>query len=156
MSIDFTEILNATSEDIKEPKPLPAGTYIGTLQSAVADRSKQKKTPFIRFTFALESAGEDVDPTQLEEAGGLVGAKGPKTLVKDIYYSEKNESWNADMKPMLTGAGLTTVKEFVEGAANGRGVTLTQTLRIETTEDNPQIPEGESRVRQEVKSVIFN
>lgn len=153
--VNFESILDQNVEDIKEPKSLPPGTYAGELQSAALDRSAQKKTPLVRFVFRLDSAMEDVDEAALEEAGGLVGAKGPKTVRKEIYYSVDNASWNFEMKQFLESCGLETPGQFVNGEGNGRSVLVTLKHSIQTHSDNTNIPEGETRVRVEVARVAF-
>jgi hypothetical protein len=52
--------------------------------------SSQKKTPFVRFTYALTAAGDDVDPDELKELltdkNGETAPIGSKTI-KDTYYT---------------------------------------------------------------------
>ena len=153
--INFETILDQTVDEIKEPKPLPPGTYSGELQSAALDKSAKKGTPLIRFIIRLDAATEDVNEEALAEAGGLVGSRGPKTVRKEIYYSVDNASWNFEMKQFLESAGLETPGQFARGEANGRSVLVTLVAKMQTHTDNPQIPEGETRVRTEVSRVVF-
>jgi len=68
----FESILDTPAADIERPKPLPIGTYTAVIKGLYEEGvSSQKKTPFVQFTFALTSAGEDVDTDELEAIGGI-------------------------------------------------------------------------------------
>jgi len=79
----FESILDTPAQDIERPKPLPAGTYDVVVRGLPEyGESPQKKTPFCRFTYAIQAAGEDVDTDELAEMGGIAD----KTI-KDTYYT---------------------------------------------------------------------
>jgi hypothetical protein len=63
--VDFSKLNNAPLNTFEKPKPLPAGSYYGTIQSYKFDESKDKKTPFVEFTVKVTSAGDDVDQGEL-------------------------------------------------------------------------------------------
>lgn len=68
----FESILDTPAAEVERPKPLPIGTYTGIVKGLYEEgTSSQKKTPFVQFTIALTSAGEDVDADELEEIGGI-------------------------------------------------------------------------------------
>jgi len=98
MAVLFKELLNKPADTIEKPKALPAGTYIGAITKYEFGESKEKKTPFVRFIFAVHSAGEDVDPDS------LVGVDlSKKTLRRDFY---------------LTDDALYRVKELMESCGH--------------------------------------
>src|ERR1019366_3144566 len=79
----FESILDTPASDVERPKPLPAGTYDGIVQGLPEfGESSQKKTPFARFNLSVQSAGEDVDPADIEEIGGIAGKS-----IKSTYYT---------------------------------------------------------------------
>lgn len=79
----FESILDTPATEVDRPKPLPAGTYDGVVKGLYEQgESSQKKTPFVRFTYVMQAAGEDVDEEELQAIGGIDG----KTI-KDTYYT---------------------------------------------------------------------
>ena len=79
----FESILDMPADAVERPKPIPAGTYDVIVKGLYEQgESSQKKTPFVRFIYAITSAGEDVDPDELSAIGGLDG----KTI-RDTYYT---------------------------------------------------------------------
>jgi hypothetical protein len=70
-------------DNVEKPKPLPAGTYFGTIAKHELGESKEKKTPFVRLFCTVLSAGDEIDPSDLE---GVELAK--KQLRKDFYLTE--------------------------------------------------------------------
>src|SRR5438132_477516 len=71
------------AEEVTRPVPVPAGTYNAVVRGLYEEGvSSQKKTPFVKFTYALLSAGDDVDEAELAAIGGLEG----KTI-RDTYYT---------------------------------------------------------------------
>jgi hypothetical protein len=105
MTVDFRQLLNRPTDDIKRPKPLPAGTYHGLVKSYEFGESAQKKTPYVRFALTLNSAGDDVDQEELAEI-----ELSSKQLSTDFY---------------LTDNSLYRLKEFLESvgvATEGRSL----------------------------------
>jgi hypothetical protein len=79
----FESILDTPATEVERPKPLPAGTYDVIVKGLYEQgESTQKKTPYVRFIYAIQSAGEDVDPDELEAIGGIAD----KTI-RDTYYT---------------------------------------------------------------------
>ena len=79
----FESILDTPATEVERPKPLPAGTYDAIVKGLPEfGESSQKKTPFARFTLAMQSAGEDVDEEELTSIGGLDGKS-----IKSTYYT---------------------------------------------------------------------
>ena len=82
-SVSFESILDTPATEVERPKPLPAGTYDAIVKGLPEfGESSQKKTPFARFTLAMQAAGEDVDEEELTSIGGLDGKS-----IKSTYYT---------------------------------------------------------------------
>ena len=87
----FESILDTPAEAVERPKPLPVGTYDVIVKGMPEHgQSSQKKTPFVRFTYALTEAHEDVDE---DELAALLTDKDGKAVpisertIKDTYYT---------------------------------------------------------------------
>lgn len=79
----FESILDTPVAAVERPKPLPAGTYDCIVRGMYEEgQSTQKKTPFVRFTYAIQAAGDDVDADELAEMGGIADKS-----IKDTYYT---------------------------------------------------------------------
>jgi hypothetical protein len=68
--VDFTEVLNKKSDDLKKPVPRPAGTYLGMvvglpMQKVVTPKAGGDDMPVASYKIKLLSAMEDVDQTEL-------------------------------------------------------------------------------------------
>lgn len=87
----FESILDTPADAVERPKPIPAGTYAAVVRGMYEEGvSSQKKTPFVRFTYALVAAGDDVDEDELKalltDKEGNTSPIGSKTI-KDTYYT---------------------------------------------------------------------
>lgn len=103
----FESILDTPANEIERPKPLPTGTYDCIVKGLYEEGvSSQKKTPFVKFTYAIQSAGEDVDEAELEEIGGLAD----KTI-KDTYYTTPDAMFR--LTDALANMGLDVEAEGV-------------------------------------------
>ena len=79
----FESILDTPATEVERPKPLPTGTYDAIVKGLFeTGESAKKKTPFVRFTYTIVAAGEDVDPDELEAIGGIADK-----IIKDTYYT---------------------------------------------------------------------
>ena len=95
-STSFESILDTPADKVERPKPLPAGTYSAIVKGMPEHGvSAQKKTPFVRFTYVLTGAFDDVDEAELEavltNAEGVVTPIGEKSI-KDTYYYTTHDS----------------------------------------------------------------
>jgi len=82
---NFASILDESPEEVRAPSPLPAGTYLTVvIGTPVYDKSTQKKTDYVEFTFRPIAAEVDVDEDELSESGGLEG----KTLKNKYWLTE--------------------------------------------------------------------
>lgn len=89
--VDFSTLLSQNLDSVTKPKALPAGTYNGTVLSHSFALSSKKQTPYVQFNFSVQSAGEDVDPSDLE--GVDVGKKALRTsfyLTDDALFRLKD------------------------------------------------------------------
>lgn len=82
MAVDFNKLLSVSADDVKAPKPLPAGTYHGVIKSYKFGESSQNKTPYVRFDIGIQSAGADIVPEDLEEID-----LSKKKLYRDYYLT---------------------------------------------------------------------
>lgn len=74
MALDFSRYLDIPVEDIKKPKPLPAGTYFATIvksENREVEFERGTKTPVTTISFRLTSPDEDVDIDLLPEGNGV-------------------------------------------------------------------------------------
>ena len=82
----FESILDVPADKVERPKPAPAGTFDCIVRGMYEQgESSQKKTPFVRFTYAFTGAGEDVDEDALKEWLGDDSIAG--RTIKDTYYT---------------------------------------------------------------------
>lgn len=86
IATDFRSLLSKPADQIERPKPLPAGTYEGTITKYEYGKSKEKKTPYVRYFVQVNSAGEDVDPVEMD---GIDLSK--KQLRRDFYLTDDAE-----------------------------------------------------------------
>ena len=90
----FESILDTPVAAVERPKPLPAGTYQVIVRGQYEEGlSEKKKTPFVRFTYAIQAAADDVDE---DELAALLTDKDGKThplsdkTIKDTYYTTQD------------------------------------------------------------------
>lgn len=81
---NFTTILDEAPTEVVRPKPLPAGTYLFVVGAPRYDKSSRKQTEFTEFLLRPIQAMDDVDPDELEAAGGIDG----KTIRATFYSTE--------------------------------------------------------------------
>lgn len=122
----FESILDTPADKIERPKPLPAGTY-GVVVRGLPEHgvSSQKKTPFVRFTYALVAAGDDVDEDELKELltdkEGNIQPIGSKTI-RDTYYTTPDSMFR--LTDCLATMGLdidqpgVTVRQLIDATPN--------------------------------------
>ena len=106
----FESILDTPTNEVDRPKPLPAGTY-DVIVSGMPEHgeSAQKKTPFVRFTYKIAAAHDDVDETELTEL--LTGKDGELTpltekSIRDTYYITPDALWR--LTDVLGNMGIDT------------------------------------------------
>lgn len=97
-SVNFKELLAVKFEDIKEPKLLPIGTYHGIISAYECDVTKQKNTPYVRFSYKLQTAGDDI------EQGDLVGIDLSARRLSSDFYLTPDAMWR--LKSFLASLGF--------------------------------------------------
>ncbi len=74
MAVDFSQLLSKPAEEIKAPKALPEGSFLGLITAFKFDIAKtpndkeQPEKPVCDLTVKLQEAMEDVDAADLNEA----------------------------------------------------------------------------------------
>lgn len=128
---NFSDILDRAPNEIEKPKPLPPGTYLTVLQGVPRqDKSAKKQTPFVEFTHKIVSAGDDVDPEELDTA--LTAPDGSKKSLQEIqlrntFYLTENSAWR--LKDFLKDCGFDvdtgdqSLREMIE-SSTGRSVNI--------------------------------
>lgn len=68
----YQDILSTPMKDIKDPPATPAGTYLATVVGLPKiDKFGQRSTDGVEFSFKLVAPLGDVNPEDLQAAGGL-------------------------------------------------------------------------------------
>mgnify|MGYP003624040431 CR=1 FL=1 len=84
MAANFNELLDTNMDDIERPKPLPPGTYFGTVKEYTFDESSQNKTPYVRYIIVNLEPGEDVDRDALREIPDVYD----RTVRRDFFLTQ--------------------------------------------------------------------
>ena len=64
-TVNVKDLLSKPADSFERPPILPAGHYTGTFVKHEFDKSRQKKTPLIRFYLNPTTPGDDVDPDEV-------------------------------------------------------------------------------------------
>jgi hypothetical protein len=67
MTGKFSDVMNKTAGNAKEPEPLPAGHYDFSIKTYESGESSKKKTPQVKFECLPYLAHEDVEEDDLPE-----------------------------------------------------------------------------------------
>lgn len=130
----FESILDTPATEVERPKPLPAGTYSTVLRGLPEyGESSQKKTPFVRFTHAIQAAGDDVDTDELAEIGGTAD----KTI-RNTFYTTPDALFR--LTDFLEHCGIDaegkTVRQMIDETPNAA---VDITVGHRASEDGQQI-----------------
>lgn len=106
MAVDFSKLLGKPLDSVERPKPLPAGTYYGSIKNFEPVEIGQNKTPAIRFNLSLASPGEDIDPNDLQ---GIDLSK--RTMRKEYYLTPESEY---RLKEFIASLGIQTAGRSFE------------------------------------------
>lgn len=99
------DILDRPSNEATPPKTMPAGNYRCRVQGMPRfDKSSKKQTPFVEFLLVPTAALDDVDPTELTEAGGITD----KTIKATFYLTDGSEY---RLREFLDACGVDEVDE---------------------------------------------
>lgn len=86
MTGDFRDLLKQNTDEVKRPPPTPAGTWFGVVTNYEFGESRDKKTPYVRYTVRLTAAGQDISAD--EDIEGSIGREFPKD-----YYITGDALW---------------------------------------------------------------
>lgn len=87
MAADFKSLLSKPADEVKKPKPLPAGTYTGLITKyELAEAKNDRKTPFVQFFFSILSPGADVAAAYSTELSEIDLSK--RQLRKQYYITD--------------------------------------------------------------------
>jgi hypothetical protein len=129
-------------DDVKRPVPLPAGTFHGVVGKHSFGESRNKKTPFVAYELGLQTAGDDVDESQME------GIELAKKSFQVTYYLTEDALYR--LKEFLESVGIAcegrAIGECIPEAVNSR-VLVAVTQR--NSEDGTQIFNDIGSVRGE-------
>lgn len=82
----YADILNTARDDIKEPQPLPVGTYTAMTKGLPRiDKGGKNNNDFAEYEFSLVAAEADVDADTLAASGGL-----PRDLKHTFWITPKS------------------------------------------------------------------
>lgn len=116
MSVNFDELLSTKGSDVKRPKPLPVGHYIATVKGFSFDKSKEKKTDFVKWDVEIQIACEDVDQTALAEFTESTGQQVAGKKIRLNHYVTPDSMWR--LKDFLVHLGHdmdnTMLKEAIQ------------------------------------------
>lgn len=56
MAVDFKKLLSKNVDEVKPPKNLPPGSYLGRVKGFSVAESRDKHTPYVQIDFVLDSA----------------------------------------------------------------------------------------------------
>lgn len=150
MKTDFSALLDKEVGSAPKPKPVPRGTYDGTiaaLPKIVERNTKAGVKGILQIPIALNSAGPDVDETELEESGGLTLDSGVAKRVTKEFWLDDDSMWQVDQ--FLEGFG------FVVGGGVSYSEALEQLVNRSVTASVDQ-REYNGRFLNDVKQVHAN
>lgn len=138
--VDFRELLSKPADSFERPKPLPPGTYHGTIINREFGESQQKKTPYCRFMVRVTSADESIPPDQLTDI------KLPREMRRD-YYLTDDATYR--LREFLESCGIN-----LEGRSLGECVedALQQPVLIEVQQRN-DTRDGQVQVFNDIQSM---
>lgn len=141
---DFKQLLSRPLNTVEKPKPLPSGTYFGTVGAFQLGESRDKKTPYVEFQITLQEAGPDVDAESLATAVGTPPdfSKKKKNLRSTFYLTEDS---------------LYRLKEFLSGLGveDGNGTRSFNEMLPETT-GRPIMFEITQRQNKDKPDEVYN
>lgn len=144
--IDFSDILNTQIGSAPVPQPLPSGTYNGVISGVPTFRdvkTKEGEKVVATVTVAITDADEDVDPDDLEAAGGLRRADGGAKTIRAEFWLDDNSRYQFER--FLAAMGLQGSYNEALPQLPGKEVTAIVERREYTTNS------GEVRVVNDVK-----
>jgi hypothetical protein len=112
--MDFNNLLDNRVGEVEAPKRLPVGTYTWKITARKFDKSSQKKTDFVQFTYECVGYGEDI-----EDVSELPENWQGKTITEDWYITaDALKRLEEHLKTAGVEEGL-SLRDGIELAADG-------------------------------------
>jgi hypothetical protein len=146
----FESILDTPADKVERPKPLPAGTYSAIVKGMPEHGvSAQKKTPFVRFTYVLQEAFDDVDEDELtalltDKDGNLQSIS--EKSIRDTYYTTPDSLFR--LTDALEAMGIELDQKTIRAALDE-----TPNCSINVVVSH-RTPEGSDQIFAEVKRIM--
>jgi hypothetical protein len=86
-TVDFRDLLSFKGSDVKKPKIPPIGTYTGVITHREMGVSKQKGTPYAKFTYSQLDFGDDIADEDRE------GVNLSKRSFNSSFYFTEDSLW---------------------------------------------------------------
>lgn len=140
MAVNFAEALSHKPDEIERPKNPPIGTYTFQIMKIPSFRSNDDYD-MIDFSCQAVAASEEVDPADLEAAGGLSAARPRLTFMFDKNDERRFQETEFRLKTFLQDhvkcwdKGM-SMKEALNNSVNNR---FNGSTRLRPNQDNPDI-----------------
>lgn len=129
----FGSILDKPISEIKEPVPMPTGSYVFVVHGLPRyDKSSKKQTEFVEFTCNYVDALDDVDPDALKEAGGFAGKS-----IKNTFYLTEESVYR--LKEFLAHLGIDEADSLRPMIEEATGRQFIGQVRHEPSQDGSRI-----------------
>lgn len=129
---DFDSLLSGAVGTAERPKPWPAGPFLLVVKDRKFDKSSQKKTDYVEFTFGVVRPLEGVD---MDELAALKNWQ--EKTIKDTFYLTEDALYRLDdflkLFPGLEGMGR---REAIEEVIKEMEVIGNMVQRPYTTKSN--------------------
>lgn len=133
MSVNFNDLVSMNLDDIKVPPALPEGTFHGVITSFELGDNNRNKTPYVRFSLKLQSAGDDIDSKDME---GIDLAT--RKLSTDFYLTPEAQWRLKEFMESLGITGMTLNEAFPETIGQNVLIYVTQRFNPERPNDPPR------------------
>lgn len=140
MAVNFAEALAHGKDEIERPKNPPVGTYTFQITSIPKFRSTDDYD-MVDFPCQAVAASDEIDPQELEEAGGFSATRNRFTFMFDKNDERRFQETEFRLKTFLTDhvqcwdSGM-SLKEALNASVNQR---FNGATRLRPNQDNPDI-----------------
>lgn len=153
--IDFTAILGKQVGSAPEPKPLPEGTYTGTISSVpvtrtVHNKKENRDSPVLTLTIDMGDALDDVDVEELTAAGGLRRNDGEPKKMKYDFFLDESSMYQYDRFLETFGYSEAEAKTYEEANLELVGREVTMAVVQRTYKDRS----GATRVANDIQRIF--
>ena len=137
-TVNWDEILSKKTDEISRPETVPVGTYIGVITEFKLDTSKNKGTPYCRYSIRPISPQGDVDQDALTKFGGI--EKLASKLLNLDYYLTPDAQYRLKEFLERLGVGISgrSLQAVIPDAVNKQvRIHVTHALNRERPTDPP-------------------